>query len=201
MTEFIELSNCAYYDGFGAIWGKALHFPWQYDSLLLEKTAGQTVRRERTAMKIRLQVSDNRRQSLSEELRALGIDICEDAELTLTDSLSEQGFADFLSVRDSEQNTVRIATGDILFIEAYGHDVEFHCDGQVFFSRDPLYRIMNVLNENEFVRVSNSVIISRKHVKKIRSSYSMKFVLTMTDGTLIDVTRTYYYAFKEFFRI
>ena len=152
-------------------------------------------------MKIRLQVSDNRRQSLSEELRALGIDICEDAELTLTDSLSEQGFADFLSVRDSEQNTVRIATGDILFIEAYGHDVEFHCDGQVFFSRDPLYRIMNVLNENEFVRVSNSVIISRKHVKKIRSSYSMKFVLTMTDGTLIDVTRTYYYAFKEFFRI
>ena len=201
MTEFIELSNCAYYDGFGAIWGKALHFPLQYDSLLLEKTPGKPSVRKGTAMKIRLQVSDNRRQSLLEELQALGIDICEDADLTLTDSLGEQGFADFLSVRDSEQNTVRIATADILFIEAYGHDVEFHCDGQVYFSRDPLYRIMNVLNENEFVRVSNSVIISRKHVKKIRSSYSMKFVLTMTDGTLIDVTRTYYYAFKEFFRI
>lgn len=152
-------------------------------------------------MKIRLQVSDNRRQSLTEELRALGIEISDDAPLTLTDSFGAQGYADFLSARDSEQNVVRIATADIIFIEAYGHDVEFHCDGQVYFSRDPLYRIMSVLNENEFIRVSNSVIISRKHVKKIRSSYSMKFVLTMSDGTLIDVTRTYYYAFKEFFRI
>ena len=152
-------------------------------------------------MKIRLQVSDNRRQSLIDELRALGIEVSDDAELTLTDSLSERGYAEFLSVRDNEQNAVRIATNDIVFIEAYGHDVEFHCGSSVYFSRDPLYRIMSVLNENEFIRVSNSVIISRKHVKKIRSSYSMKFVLTMTDGTLIDVTRTYYYAFKEFFRI
>lgn len=152
-------------------------------------------------MKIRLQVSDNRRQSLIDELRALGIEVSDDAELTLTDSLSERGYAEFLSVRDNEQNAVRIATDDIVFIEAYGHDVEFHCGASVYFSRDPLYRIMSVLNENEFIRVSNSVIISRKHVKKIRSSYSMKFVLTMTDGTLIDVTRTYYYAFKEFFRI
>ena len=45
------------------------------------------------------------------------------------------------------------------------------------------------------------MIIAGKHVKKIRPSLSMKYILTMTDGTLVDVTRSYYSEFRRFFNI
>ena len=45
------------------------------------------------------------------------------------------------------------------------------------------------------------MIIARRHVKKIRPALSMKFILTLSDGTVVDVTRSYYSAFREFFNI
>ncbi|MBQ5989440.1 MAG: hypothetical protein IJL67_08100 [Oscillospiraceae bacterium] len=38
-----------------------------------------------------------------------------------------------------------------------------------------------------------------EYVKKIRPALSMKYVLTMTNGTLVDVTRSYYSEFRKFF--
>ena len=64
-----------------------------------------------------------------------------------------------------------------------------------------MYQLESLLDPREFLRVSKSVIISRKHVRKIRPSLSMKFILTMSDGTLVDVTRTYYSDFRRFFGI
>ena len=64
-----------------------------------------------------------------------------------------------------------------------------------------MYELESLLDPNKFLRVSKSVIIARKHVKKIRPSLSMKYILTMSDGTLVDVTRSYYSDFRRFFGI
>ena len=64
-----------------------------------------------------------------------------------------------------------------------------------------MYQLEAQLDPREFLRVSKSVIISRRHVKQIRPSLSMKYVLTLTDGTLVDVTRSYYSDFRRFFNI
>ena len=50
-------------------------------------------------------------------------------------------------------------------------------------------------------RISNSVIINRRHLKEIIPSFSMKFRLRMSDGSIVEVTRSYYSSFKEAFRI
>ncbi|MBO4668981.1 MAG: LytTR family transcriptional regulator [Lachnospiraceae bacterium] len=151
-------------------------------------------------MRVRLDVSEERKNQLIKELVALGITIDDTAELTLSDS-SVKSDSSFLSVRDESGAVTRIPAEEIIYIESYGHDVIIHCtEGRLYAGREPLYRIMQLLDPLQFLRVSNSAIIQRKHVKRIRSSFSMKFVLTMSDDTLVDVTRSYYYAFKDFFK-
>ena len=57
------------------------------------------------------------------------------------------------------------------------------------------------LASRDFIRVSNSCIISKKKIKRIKPSLSMKYVLEMTDKSLVDVTRGYYHSFRERMRI
>ena len=60
-----------------------------------------------------------------------------------------------------------------------------------------MYSLEKELAGKGFFRVSNSCIVSLKKIKRIKPSITMKFVLEMTDGSLVDVTRGYYYSFKE----
>ena len=96
---------------------------------------------------------------------------------------------------------MNLSAEEIIFIEAFGKDIEIHTADGTFYSSDRMYQLESVLDRKEFLRISKSVIISKKHVKKIRPSLSMKFILTMSDGTLLDVTRSYYNDFRRFFNI
>ena len=58
-----------------------------------------------------------------------------------------------------------------------------------------------MLDPDQFLRISNSVVIARNKVKSISPTLSMKFILTMQNGKKVDVTRSYYYIFKEYFGI
>ncbi|MBO4419873.1 MAG: LytTR family transcriptional regulator [Oscillospiraceae bacterium] len=71
----------------------------------------------------------------------------------------------------------------------------------VYQTADRLYQLCLLLDPKQFLRISNSVIIQRRHVKKIIPTMSMKFVLALADGSKVDVTRSYYNNFKSFFGI
>ena len=86
-------------------------------------------------------------------------------------------------------------------IESYGHTVEVVTSEETYLTSDRLYQLVNALDPEKFIRVSNSVIISKRKIKQIRPSLSMKFVLTMENDRKIDVTRSYYTNFKEAFNI
>ena len=150
-------------------------------------------------MKIRLNISDGHYEEVKKELLDAGFEISEEGEYILSESGSVE--STFVIARDEEGLKVHIASDDIIYIESFGHDVEVHTAEGRFFASERLYQLAEKLDSEQFFRVSNSVIISKKHVRKIRPAISMKFVLTMDDGTLVDVTRSYYYAFKEFFGI
>ena len=64
-----------------------------------------------------------------------------------------------------------------------------------------MYQLESLLDPQVFLRISKSVIIARNHVRKIRPSLSMKYILTLTDGTVVDVTRSYYSDFRRFFNL
>lgn len=149
-------------------------------------------------MKIRLSVSEENREVVRTFLEEHGIEVSEDSEYVITE-LSR--YPDFLPARDGRKERVRLAVDEVVFIEAFGKDVEIHTLRDTYYAQDRMYQLEFLLDPKEFLRVSKSVIIARRHVKKIRPSLSMKYILTMSDGTLVDVTRSYCADFRRFFNI
>ena len=149
-------------------------------------------------MKIRINVSENNYNLVKDYLAGHGVEISEDAEYVIMESSK---FPEFLTVRNEKKERMRLSVDEVIYIEAFGKDIEIHTEQGIYYSADRMYQLEQNLNPQEFLRVSKSVIISKKHVKKIRASLSMKYVLTLTNGTLIDVTRSYYNEFRRFFHI
>ena len=150
-------------------------------------------------MKVKLVVSQERYEKIKETLLEHGIEIDDDAELVLSEN---NRFLDNLIVKDIKNNVrVILSVEDIVYIEAFGHNVEVHTIDQTYQSTDRLYKIVNQLNPDKFLRISNSVVIQKDKVMSISSTLSMKFILTMINGNKVDVTRSYYYIFKDSFGI
>ena len=123
----------------------------------------------------------------------------DEAELIITE---KERYSSFIAVKNKKGEKLRLKSEEIIFIESFGHEVVVHStDGEPYYAYDRLYQLCTILDNEKFLRVSNCAIIAKSHVKKIKPSLSMKFVLTMSDGSLVDVTRSYCNSFKEFFGI
>ena len=149
-------------------------------------------------MKVRLSVSENRYDEIKTELCDHGIDIDDDADLELIERF---GQAEFLNVKNDVGDRMRIPVDDIVFIESFGRNMDVHTKQEVFRASERMYVLEQELAGRDFIRVSNSCIISQKKIKRIKPSLSMKYVLEMTDKSLVDVTRGYYHSFRERMRI
>ena len=90
-----------------------------------------------------------------------------------------------------------IDVNDICFIESMGHDIIIHASDGTYNSGERLKALEQVLPADRFLRVSNSSIVNLKKIKRIESSLLQKFILHMTNGSKVDVTRSYYYIFRE----
>ena len=154
-------------------------------------------------MKIKLSVSEERYEEVASGLTSAGIELDEDADLLLTE---RERHLRYLQARPAGRETdpserEHIPVENIISIEAFGHSLEMHTTAGTFRLNDRLYRLGTLLDPNLFFRVSNSTIINRKHIRKINPAFSMKFTLTMSDGSRADVTRSYYNPFKQFLGI
>lgn len=150
-------------------------------------------------MKVRLSVQEERYDKIKSLLSQHGIEVDDEAELVLHES---GVFTRRLMVKAPDANErVILSVEDILYIEACGHTVEIHTAHSVYHTYDRLYQLQAQLDPEQFLRISNSVVIAKKQVRRIAPTLSMKFILTMADGKKVDVTRSYYYSFKEAFGI
>ena len=149
-------------------------------------------------LKVRLSVSENRYDEIKTELCDHGIDIDDDADLELIERF---GQVEFLNVKNDVGDRMRIPVDDIVFIESFGRNMDVHTEQEVFRASERMYVLEQELAGRDFIRVSNSCIISKKKIKRIKPSLSMKYVLEMTDKSLVDVTRGYYHSFRERMRI
>ena len=149
-------------------------------------------------MKIRISVSEEKYDLVKEYLARHEVEVGEDGEYVLTEASK---YPAFLIVRDDKKERMRLSVDEVIYVEAFGKDVEIHTSQGTYYAGDRMYQLEELLDPQEFLRVSKSVIISRKHVKKIRASLSMKYVLTLTNSVLVDVTRSYYGDFRRFFQI
>jgi len=94
-----------------------------------------------------------------------------------------------------------IPISDVTYIESLGHDVLVHANGKRYNSTTRLKRYEAELEEDDFLRISNSTIVSLKCIRHIEVSLFQKFILELTSGEKVDVTRSYYYIFKEKMKI
>ncbi len=150
-------------------------------------------------MKIRLDVGERRRREVEQALTACGIEIDDGADLILCETVHGP---ERLLVRDDETGElVPLPVDDIVYIEAFGHDMEVHTCERRYRLTERLYKLLDTLGPERFLRISNSVIIAKDKISSIAPTLSMKFVLTMQNGKKVDVTRSYYYIFKDSFGI
>ncbi len=91
-----------------------------------------------------------------------------------------------------------IALTDIVYLESLGHEMIIHIQNNDLHLRMPLYEISRLLND-DFLKISKSVIIRKDQIIHAKAYFSSKFQLTMSNGDKVDVTRTYYYKFREVF--
>lgn len=150
-------------------------------------------------MKIRLSVSKERYQEIKTALSKHGIEIDDDSDLIL----SENGhFIDNIIAKDPISNErIILDPDDIVSVESFGHAVIAYTQDGSYQIPGRLYKVEKQLAPDRFLRISNSVIVSTNKIKKIMPTLSMKFILTMSNGRNVDVTRSYYYIFKEYFNI
>lgn len=150
-------------------------------------------------MKLKLDVEEKRYAELSAFLTERGIEIDDEADLVLREV---NRFAGHLIVRDTVRGKrVFLPVSEIVSIESFGHMVTVYTEQGSYQTGERLYQIAGRLDPEQFLRISNSVIIATNRVRRITPTLSMKFILTLSDGRNVDVTRSYYYIFKEAFGI
>jgi DNA-binding LytR/AlgR family response regulator len=148
-------------------------------------------------LKIKIEVSKEKYKEIEEKLLSLGIEIDDDADFILTE---KNHFSDYISCRKNE-DICHVLVSDIIYIESMGHDIYLHTIDETYRVRNRLWQLEKSLNPDCFLRISNSVIVAKNKVKKIRAALSQKFILTLENGSNVDVTRSYYYIFKNEFGI
>ena len=150
-------------------------------------------------MKVKLTVSEERYEEIKAALEKHGIQIDDNADVVLSE---RDKFVNSIYVKEIHSNErVVLPVSDIVYIETFGHTVEVHTQDQTYQAFDRLYQINDMLDPNMFLRISNSVVIKSDKIKRIAPTLSMKFILTMENDRKVDVTRSYYYIFKEYFAI
>ncbi len=149
-------------------------------------------------MKIRLSVSDESYEEVRKFLEEHGIETDDESEFLLT---QESRFPGHITVRDDKGTKVVISVEDIVTIASYGHSIEVSTADNGYKTSEPLYQLINMLDPEKFLRVSNSVIIRADRIRQIFPTFHMKFILKMANGEKVDVTRNYYSKFKKFFGI
>lgn len=150
-------------------------------------------------MKIKLRLSSGIEKVVRKELENKNIEISDDAPLVLTE---EDYNESNLICKDTDGiGRVLVSFDEICYIESLGKDVFVHVRNNKYKTELRIYQLELILPNVLFVRISNSIIIKRNSIEKIKPTLGCKFILTLVNGDMVDVTRTYYHKFKEFYGI
>lgn len=148
-------------------------------------------------MKLKLLVSKEHYSQIARELEEKGIEIDDNSNFILSEC---NAYATYL-IGKKDDEIFRLKTEDITHFESFAHDVFAYTEQGSYKINERLKTLSNLLDPQIFIRISNSVILSVNHIQSIKPAFTQKFIVTMSSGAKVDVTRTYYYIFKEFIGI
>jgi len=99
--------------------------------------------------------------------------------------------------KTEQDEFVLIKPSEIIYIESYGHDIICHSTKGNASIKEKLYEMEGLFEKNGLYRVHRSFVINKHHIKTIKPTLNTKFILTMSNNDQIEVSRTYYYIFKN----
>lgn len=145
-------------------------------------------------MKVRLLCRDENYDKYLEDLKNGNIEISNNADITLIENNYE--INSILGKHNEEYEL--LYPENIIFIESYSNEIICHTVEGTFNIKEKLYEIEGLFSKYGFIRVNISYVVNKQYIKRIKPTYNSKFILTMSNGQKVDVTRTYYNKFKDF---
>jgi DNA-binding LytR/AlgR family response regulator len=99
---------------------------------------------------------------------------------------------------ETKDGWTQIDIREVTHIESFGDDIYVHTkDQDVHIVRTPLYQLEEKLSSYDVIRISKSFMVNVIHIKYIRTTLYGKLDLQMTDGTHLEVTRSFVKSFKQ----
>lgn len=145
-------------------------------------------------MKIKLRCKEENRLLYEKMLTDGGFIIGENSNLTFV----EDNYLPEYLIGKVNDDTAMLYLKDIILIESYGREILARTKAGTFKLKETLENLENLLNGAGFIRISQSAITQKQSIEKISHGLSMRFHLTLKSGIKADVTRSYYYSFKQF---
>lgn len=142
-----------------------------------------------------MQVKKENEKRYKKILENAGFEILEDADLLFQESDYN---LEYIIAKDERLKTVLVYLEDIILIEIYGDVLEVHTLKETFVLKGTIEYYSNLLYPYNFIRISQSSITIKRAIDKISPAFNMKFTLKLKNGKTVDVTRTYYYEFKNY---
>lgn len=126
-------------------------------------------------------------------LENAGFSIREDADLVLTEKLIKHKFV----FGHHENDIVLLKPSDIVFVESINSEIFVHTMEQKYTGKLKLYEYEGLFENFGFLRVHKSYVININMIKKIKASFNSKYLLEMRNQDKVEVSRSYYYKFKD----
>jgi len=146
-------------------------------------------------VKMRLLVANEEYDELKSYFEKNGIEISDfDFEYTLISN--NKTIDKIVGYKDKEMFLIK--PDEIMYFESFGNSIICHTLETKYNVKYKLFELENLFNDYDFMRISISFVVNLDQIKSIKPSINTKFTLTMRNQTKVEVTRGYYYQFKEF---
>lgn len=148
-------------------------------------------------------------ESLKEQLKEMKTSENEENhEITISIDSSESEHAlDVLALAQYLQSRISLETQhgwtmiyakSITYIESFGEDIFIHLDKKESVQvKYPLYELENMLHKFHVVRIGKSFLVNLMKIKTIETTLNAKLELTLNDGSILEVSRSYVKRFKD----
>ena len=144
-------------------------------------------------MKIKLLCQKTKEEQYRRELLDGTIEFAVPADLIVSEP---QFLSDDLFLYE-EEGVALVDPNEILYIESIQNMLEIHVLHRVFHVKEPLYQMEARLYPKGFLRIHKSFLVNRRHIRQIKTSLNMKYMLVLSNKETLEVSRSYYYQFKE----
>lgn len=144
-------------------------------------------------MNLKLDCSKKYIPYLKEKLPLSGFTISNESELMIVDN----------PLHSFSNNNILDDYKSIVLIESFGNDIHIHKahSNEPTLILDKLYNLEAKFKGDGFIRVNKSQIVNIRFIVDIEPWIGQKYILTLKNGHIVDVNRTYYKRFKQYLKL